>query len=112
MGKVAKFIVPAVFIMIFLAVVYNSKRADYENEKSFSKKYFNGQVLKIVEGRGTQIYYSETDFFYAISEVDFKVGDIFKKTTDSLEVYRNDKVTAKVKVEKPAETYFEYFTAW
>ncbi|GEP51487.1 hypothetical protein FNO01nite_21590 [Flavobacterium noncentrifugens] len=112
MGKASKFIAAAVVIMVFLTLVYHSKKDAYENEKAFSQKYFTGELLAIEQGRGIKIYYSTTEFFYAVPDVDFKVGDHFRKTTDSLELFRNGNLVRKIKVEKPTESYFDYFTGF
>lgn len=110
MEKAVKMIAAVGVIAIFFAVVYQSKSDYYENEKAFYKKYFNGEVRDIQHGRGTKIYYSKTDFFYSNdSKTDFKIGDNFKKSADSLELYRNGDLIRKVKIDKPAATYFDYF---
>lgn len=112
----------SVVIVIFSFVVYNSKRDYYAADKDFYyNAYFNSEVAKIVDGRGTKIYYNDSDFFYTDALKDnleveqlIEIGDIVKKQDSVLEIFRRDKNgdIQKIftgKIEKPESSYFSYF---
>lgn len=108
-------------MFIFIFVTYNTKKQFYQEHKDFYKNDLNGVVVKIIETRGTKVYYDSIDFFYTdfctdeyIVEESIKVGDIFKKKGEIIEFYREDNygkifVVINCKVIKPNDSYFLYF---
>lgn len=100
-----------IVIIIFIFNVYNSK-----NE--FYNQIFTSQVVKIIEGRGTKIFYNSSDYFYSdycedeykLEEL-IKVGDVLEKKIGILEVYRGDKNNRIIicRVIKPEKSYFQNF---
>ena len=115
-------IAAAIFVIsIFCFLVYNSKSVYYEADKEFyDHAYFSGEVVKISGGRGTKIFYGESEFFYAgslandsVAEI-IKIGDVVRKRDSVLEISREDeenemKQIATVKVKNPGDSYFWYF---
>jgi len=99
MKRAFQILIIPVVIIVFSFVVYNSKRDYYEADKDFYyNAYFNSEVAKIVDGRGTKIYYNDSDFFYTDALKDnleveqlIEIGDIVIKQDSVLEIFRRDK---------------------
>ena len=115
--KIAFSIIPIV-LLLFIFNVYNSKKEFYLKQNEFYDQIFTSEVTKIIEGRGTKIYYNSNEYFYSDYCEDeyklekiIKVGDILEKKTGILEVYRGDKnnMLINCKVIKPKKTYFQIF---
>lgn len=103
-------------ISIFLFVVYNSKRHYYENSRDFYSKYFNGEIQKIEDGRGIEIYYEKDSFFYKddYEGPELFVGDILRKSASEITIMRKDSKgdyieVGKGKSKEPKKKYFNYF---
>jgi hypothetical protein len=118
MKKIIGVLIFVVVIMIFLFSVFNSKRDYYENHQEFYKGYdFNAEIIKIVEGRGTKIYYSEQNYFYSsiYEGAIIEKGDLIKKHNTIIDVYRKNNNTHKYiligsgEIIKPKNNYYEYF---
>ncbi len=116
--KIIGSLIIIVIIIIFGFNIYNSKSEYYKKHIEFYNKKFSSEVNKIVEGRGTKIYYNTNDYFYTFfCEKEYKMdeiikfGDILVKKKDTLEVCRNsiNNIIFSTKVIKPKKTYFEYF---
>ena len=82
----------------------------------FYKKNVDAIILKIEEGRGTKVYYNESEFFYLdqLKEESIKAGDSISKRGSDLLVF--DKNTMgqyhflnKIEVTKPEDSYFKFF---
>lgn len=108
--------VVVIIISIFIFIVYNSKSEYYQKSKEFHEKYFNGEILKIVEGRGTEIYYEKNSFFYKddYEGPELLVGDILRKNNSEITIMRKNAEgdyveIGKGKSIKPKESYFNYF---
>lgn len=101
---------------IFLFIVYNSKRDYYDKSREFYSKYFNGEIQKIEEGRGTRIYYEKNNFFYK-SDFDgpeLFVGDVLRKSNNEITIMRKTSKGYYVEIGKgesiePKKSYFAYF---
>lgn len=96
--------------------IYNSKRSDYKNDLFFFNTNINAHILRIVESRGTKVYYSEENFFYLESYrgVDIMEGDSIAKEDQEIKIYRKNKnsnfyLVGKGYPVKPPDSYFEYF---
>ena len=106
-------------ILIILSVgvlIYTSKMSYYQNKVNFFEKNINGVVSKISEGRGTKVYYSESDFFYLeqCQVNSIKVGDSLSKSRSVIKVFRkteseNFGIIEEEKVLKPKNSYFNFF---
>ncbi len=109
-----------ILFSIFLFFVYNSGTEYYEKSIEFSRKNFSGEITKIVETRGTKVYYKDYDienYFYLgdYSGVELLVGDVLRKRGDEITVMRkgnNNELfeVGKGKSLKPEKSYFTYFT--
>ena len=123
MKKLFTIIPGLIIILIFASIVYNTKRDDYKLHQEFYNKYFNGRIVKIIEGRRNSpgIYYNSEDYFHSrfcenssdIEEI-IRVGDVVKKKDSIIKFYRVDEDFNSVEiltctVKKPADTYFSYF---
>jgi|694.fasta_scaffold18069_3 hypothetical protein len=115
--KIAFSIIP-IILLLFIFNVYNSKKEFYLKQNEFYDQIFTSEVTKIIEGRGTKIYYNSNEYFYSDYCEDeyklekiIKVGDILEKKTGILEVYRGGKNNKLIncKVVKPKKTYFQNF---
>ena len=103
-------------VLIVFVLIFTSKIDYYKNDLKFYNNDIRGVITKIVETRGTKIYYSESDFFY-LSQLNGKlvVGDsISKKSQSDLKIFKNNKndeylLQDTIKVKKPSSNYFEYF---
>ena len=111
-----KIISVLIVIGIVSFLIYNSKRNDYKNDINFYNTDINAQILKIVESRGTKVYYSKKNFFYLESYkgVDLMKGDSIVKKNKSITVYRRNKKNnfyflGKGYPLKPPSSYFKYF---
>lgn len=62
--NIMKKIILLVIILIFCFVIYNSKKDFYEKSEEFYRKSFSGEIKKIIEGRGTKVYYENDSYFY------------------------------------------------
>lgn len=110
-------IIPIVIIIsIFCFVVYNSKSEYYEKSKEFKNSTFNGEILKITEGRGNKIYYENDKYFYdsECKDLEIKVGDVVRKSLSEIILMRKDLNGNYVEVGKEIiteqnESYFNYF---
>lgn len=110
----------SIIFSIFLFFVYNSGTEYYEKSIAFSRKSFSGEIIKIVESRGTKVYYKDADvqdyfFLEHYSGVELLVGDVLRKSGDELRVMRNNKNNELIEVGKgksikPEDSYFTYFT--
>ena len=103
-------------VFIFFGFIYNSKREFYENNVAFYNKNLNGNILKIVNGRGTKVYYSAENYFYLdfYKGIKLEDGNSFQKTDNDLKIYKkttDGKLIFKGvgEMEKPQETYFKFF---
>nr|WP_315246283.1 hypothetical protein [uncultured Flavobacterium sp.] len=103
-------------ISIFLFVAYNSKRNYYEMSRDFHSKYFNGEIQKIEEGRGIEIYYEKDNFFYKddYEGPELFVGDILRKSNHEITIMRQNSSGDYIEVGKgksiePKKSYFDYF---
>jgi hypothetical protein len=97
-----------IIVSIFSFAVYNSKSEFYRKHNEFYNQIFTAQVTKIVEGRGTKIFYNSNNYFYSdYCEEEYKleklikVGDVIRKKTGILEIYREDFQIISCKVIKP-----------
>ena len=97
-------------------MVYNSKSEYCDKSKKFKRSNFNGEILKIIEGRGTKIYYENNNYFYASEcrELKIKVGDIVSKSRTELIVKRKNLYGQYIEIGKKIikesnESYFNYF---
>lgn len=118
MKKIIALLVVILIIIIFIFNVYNSKNEFYLKQNEFYNQIFTSQVVKIIEGRGTKIFYNSSDYFYSdycedeykLEEL-IKVGDVLEKKIGILEVYRGDKSNRIIicRVIKPEKSYFQNF---
>lgn len=111
-------------IFVFAFSDYHSKKEYYEVDKAFyDNANVSGEVVKIMQGRGTRIFYTDTDFFYAECVAGnaiagtIKIGDVVRKRDSVLEILReaNKKEMRRVAiaiVENPGDSYFRYFFGW
>lgn len=118
MKKAIGFLIIIIIFSLFTFNVYNSKNEFYLKQNEFYNQIFNSQVTKIIEGRGTKIFYNSSEYFYSdycedeykLEEL-IKVGDILEKKIGILEVYRGDKnykiITCRII--KPEKSYFQNF---
>ena len=111
-----KKIIPLIIILIFFFLVYNSGTEYYKKSKEFHSKYFSGEIEKIIEGRGTKIYYDSVNYFYEgdYDGIKLMVGDIIRKNGSEITIRRKDRngnyaEIAKGKSIEPAKSYFHYF---
>jgi hypothetical protein len=111
-----KKIIPIVIILIFFFTVLNSKTDNYEKSKEFHLKYFSGEIEKIIEGRGTKIYYDNDNFFYEDDYEGIKllVGDLIRKNGSEITIIRKNNNGDYVEIGKgksiePKKSYFDYF---
>ena len=111
-----KKIIPLVIILIFFFSVYNSGTAYYKKNKEFHSKYFSGEIEKIIEGRGTKIYYDRDNYFYESDYDGIKllVGDVIRKNGSEITISRKDingnyVEIGKGKSKEPKKSYFDYF---
>ncbi len=111
-----KKIILIVIISIFCFIVYNSKTENYENSKEFYRNNFSSEIEKIVEGRGTKIYYENDKFFYEddFRGIKLKIGDLIRKNNSEIIVLRKNINGEYVEVGKgtskePSKCYFNYF---
>jgi hypothetical protein len=104
----------AIILLTIFCLIFFSKWSDYKNEVEFYKKDINISIKKIVEGRGTKVYYSEKNFFYlsTYKGSKFEVGDSISKKKHKIELYTNGALTGFGQIRKPKENYFEYFFGW
>jgi hypothetical protein len=110
-----KIILP-IILSIFCFVVYNSKAEYYEKSKEFNQNYFSGEIEKIIEGRGTKVYYKNDSYFYEedYEGVKLKVGDVIRKNNAQIIIMRKNSNGEYVEVGKgksiePCKSYFNYF---
>jgi hypothetical protein len=112
-----KKIIPAFIIfLIFSFFIYNSKTKYYEKSKEFHAGNFNGEIEKIVEGRGTKIYYENEKYFYLedYDGVKLLVGDIIRKNNNEISVLRKNSKDEYIEIGngkslEPKKSYFKYF---
>ena len=97
MKKIIFSLLLLIIVSIFSFAVYNSKSEFYHKHNEFYNQIFTAQVTKIVEGRGTKIFYGSNNYFYSdYCEEEYKleklikVGDVIRKKTGILEIYRED----------------------
>lgn len=108
-----------IIVLIFVIAIYASKTDYYESKKEFYKRSFSSEIEKVIESRGTKVYYKYFDresYFYLddYEGVELKVGDIIRKTDDKISIMRKDKngkyiEVGKGKSLKPEESYFQFF---
>ena len=113
--NLGKFFAVLIFL-IFCGVIYNSKRELYKNNVDFYSRDFDGNILKIVNGRGTKIYYSPENYFYLdyYKGIKLEEGNSFQKTGKDFKIYKktsDGKLIFKGvgEMEKLQETYFKFF---
>ena len=112
-----KKIIPAsIIFIIFGFFFYNSKTDDYEKSKEFYNKTFSGKIEKIVEGRGTRIYYGDQNYFYLSNYegIELLVGDIIQKNNSKISILRKNSKNEYLEIGngkslEPKKSYFEYF---
>jgi hypothetical protein len=111
-----KIILPIIIITLFCFMVYNSKTEDYEKSKEFNKNYFTAEIEKIVEGRGTKVYYENNKYFYEddFEGIKLKVGDVIRKSENEIIIMRKNSKgeyieAGKGKSKEPSKSYFNYF---
>jgi hypothetical protein len=105
-----------IFGVLFLIVIYNTKRSDYVNDLNFYKKDIQVEILDIIQTRGIKVYYTKDDFFYLdiYKGVPLEKGDVLKKVGSIVTVYRENKnhsveIAGTGEIIKPKDSYFEYF---
>jgi hypothetical protein len=91
------------------------KREYYENHQKFYNEYIvDAEIVKVVEGRGTKVYYSNDDFFYLEScrNLELREGDFMRKRDTIINVYRTennkDVLVSSGVIPKPPKTYLDY----
>ena len=111
-----KKIIPLIIILIFCFVIYNSKKDSYEKSEEFYRKSFSGEIEKIIEGRGTKVYYENDSYFYEedYEGVKLNVGDVIRKKDAEIIIMRKNSSGEYVEVGKgkniePNKSYFNYF---
>ena len=111
-----KKIIPLIIILIFCFVVYNSKNDYYEKSEEFYRNSFSAEIEKIVEGRGTKVYYENDNYFYEedYEGVKLKVGDVIRKNDAEIIITRKNSSGEYVEIGKgksiePNKNYFNYF---
>lgn len=111
-----KRILPVLLIIVACVLIYTSKMSYYQNKVAFFEKDISGIVSKISEGRGTKVYYQESDFFYLeqCKVNSINIGDSLSKRRSSLKVFRktgfdNFILFEEGKVLKPKSSYFNFF---
>lgn len=116
MRKRIAFIWRIILILIFLTLVYNSKRDYYDNHIDFFEKSCSGQIVDIKTGRGTKVFYNKNDFFYLESYkgVALEKGDSFQKLGSELTVFEKSKSRKIIfkgsgMIIMPEENYFKFF---
>lgn len=116
MKKLIALLFGLIALLLFVFNVYSSKKEFYLKQKEFYNKTFTSQVTKIIEGRGTKIFYNSNEYFYSdycddeykLEEL-IKIGDILDKKTGILEVYRDNSKIITCKIIEPKESYSESF---
>ncbi|MFL1897264.1 hypothetical protein ACJRPK_16290 [Aquimarina sp. 2-A2] len=105
-----------IIILIFFALIYNSKKEYYSNKVKFFDKKMGGVILDIKEGRGTKVYYAKEDFFYLeqLESKSIMIGDSLIKNGTELSVYRKNggekfMFLKKESIIKPNDSYFKFF---
>ena len=108
-----KKIITLVILLIFSLVVFNSKKDKYEKSEEFYRNSFSGEIEKIIEGRGTKVYYGNESFFY---EEDYegeklRVGDIVRKNNAEITIMRKNSNGEYIEIGKgksiePNKSYF------
>lgn len=111
-----KKIIITLIITIFIFIVYNSKTEYYQKSKEFHQNYFNGEIQKIVAGRGTEIYYEKDKFFYKddYDGPELLVGDIIRKSNTEITILRKNYEGNYIEIGRgksiqPKKSYFDYF---
>jgi hypothetical protein len=114
--NIMKKIILPIILSIFCFVVYNSKTEYYEKSKEFNQNSFSAEIEKIVEGRGTKVYYKNDSYFYEedYEGVKLKVGDVIRKNNAQIIIMRKNSNGEYVEVGKgksiePSKSYFNYF---
>ena len=110
-------IIPVIILIpILFFIIYNSKTEYYEKSKEFHKSYFSAEIIKIKEGRGTQIYYDNDNYFYEsdYDGIKLKVGDVIRKSDAEIIVTRKNSNGEYIEIGKgksiaPEKSYFNYF---
>ncbi|MEO8236613.1 MAG: hypothetical protein ABI576_00795 [Flavobacterium sp.] len=102
---IKKVILPIILVLIFAFTIYNSKKEYYEKSIEFNNKSFNAEVEKIVEGRGTKVYYQDyntENYFYLedYSGVKLFVGDVLRKNSNEISIRRKIHVVNMLKLER------------
>ena len=98
-------------ILSLLCLIYFSKWSNYKTEVEFYENDSNISIKKIVEARGTKVYYGMDDFFYLSSYKGSKlsVGDSMSKKNEKIELYSNGTLKGYGEIRKPKDNYFKYF---
>jgi hypothetical protein len=109
-----KIIWRGILLITLLCLIFFSKWSDYKNNVEFYKKEANISIKKIVETRGTKVYYNSEDFFYLETYKGDKleVGDSISKKNEKIEIFTNGTLTGYGQIKKPKENYFLYFFGW
>ena len=77
-----------IIIIGIFCLIFFSKWNDYKNNVEFYKKEANISIKKIVESRGTKVYYNSEDFFYleTYNGDKLEVGDSISKKNEKIEI--------------------------